>query len=145
MKGWDTRFHKLVRQADPEAITLLSIQSSVPIKPWKTTQITLLGDAIHSMTPMRGIGANTALRDSELLFQNLKLAHQGKLSLYEAVHSYESEMIQYGFEAVRASMKTAEQSTADNAFGLKMMKTTFKLLNAVPPLKSIVFRNFGKE
>jgi 2-polyprenyl-6-methoxyphenol hydroxylase-like FAD-dependent oxidoreductase len=33
---------------------------------------TLLGDALHNMTPYRGIGANTALRDAESLRDALR-------------------------------------------------------------------------
>ncbi|WP_370453164.1 FAD-dependent monooxygenase [Oceanobacillus sp. CFH 90083] len=41
-----------------------------PIAHWKTTDIILLGDAIHSMTPMGEMVANTALRDAELLVRS---------------------------------------------------------------------------
>ena len=32
----------------------------MPIEPWQSSSITLLGDAIHTMTPGQGVGANTA-------------------------------------------------------------------------------------
>jgi 2-polyprenyl-6-methoxyphenol hydroxylase-like FAD-dependent oxidoreductase len=55
------------------------------------------------MTPARGIGANTALRDSALLGRNLVAAHRGEMSLQQAIHDYEVEMIKYGFAAVLRS------------------------------------------
>jgi 2-polyprenyl-6-methoxyphenol hydroxylase-like FAD-dependent oxidoreductase len=45
---------------------------------WKTRNITLLGDAIHGMTPARGIGANIALRDADLLRGKLIAVGQGR-------------------------------------------------------------------
>jgi salicylate hydroxylase len=62
MRSWSHVLRDLVGLADPTTIACLPIRSSVPIAPWQTQRITLLGDAIHSMTPYRGIGANVALR-----------------------------------------------------------------------------------
>jgi 2-polyprenyl-6-methoxyphenol hydroxylase-like FAD-dependent oxidoreductase len=107
--------------------------------------VTLLGDAIHSMTPMRGIGANTALRDAALLCRSLVAARRGERSGVGAIGDYEATMREYGFAAVRSSRKACDQAAADNPFALALMKSSFRVLNAVPPLKRRVFANFGTE
>jgi salicylate hydroxylase len=140
---WGDRLRKLIQLTDTRTITPLQIQSSIPIEHWETKRITLIGDAIHSMTPFRGIGANVALRDAQLL--NLTAAHRGEKELIQAIHDYEKEMIQYGFDAVRSSLKQADQSVSENVIGLWMMKTAFRFLNAVPPLKRLAFRGFGEQ
>src|SRR5215472_3481013 len=38
----------------------LRLRAAQPVQPWRTGNMTLLGDAIHTMTPCRGEGANTA-------------------------------------------------------------------------------------
>ena len=63
VRAWDERFRKLVRLADPATINAITMRTAVPVAPWRTQRITL-GDAIHSMTPYRGIGANVALKDA---------------------------------------------------------------------------------
>jgi 2-polyprenyl-6-methoxyphenol hydroxylase-like FAD-dependent oxidoreductase len=95
------------------------------------------------MTPMRGIGANTALRDAEVLCENIISAHRGEKSLLQAIRDYEIKMVQYGFDAVRSSMKAAEQSTSKNAIALAMMKWIFRLIHSLPPIKRMLFRNYG--
>jgi 2-polyprenyl-6-methoxyphenol hydroxylase-like FAD-dependent oxidoreductase len=64
IKDWGPNLKSLVRLSDPDTIAVLPIRSSVPVAQWETKNITLVGDAIHSMTPMRGIGANVALLDA---------------------------------------------------------------------------------
>ncbi|MFD0888686.1 FAD-dependent oxidoreductase, partial [Streptosporangium algeriense] len=70
--GWHPDLRRLVTASAPESVSLLPIRTAVPVDPWPATNITLLGDAVHSMTPMRGIGANAALRDACLLTRALR-------------------------------------------------------------------------
>ena len=136
---WHPQFHRLVGAADASTIAVVKIRTSVPVPAWPTRNITLLGDAIHSMTPYRGIGANVALRDASLLCRNLASAHKGESTMLEAIHAYESEMLVYGFEAVRTSRKAMEHSHADSRVGKAIAQVVFKMLNRVPPLKRWVF------
>jgi|SRR5579859_3027921 len=50
----------------------INVRTSVPVSPWESSNVTLLGDSIHTMTPGRGAGANTALRDAALPLNKLK-------------------------------------------------------------------------
>jgi 2-polyprenyl-6-methoxyphenol hydroxylase-like FAD-dependent oxidoreductase len=136
---WHPQFHRLVRAADASTIASLKIRTSVPVSPWPTRNITLLGDAIHSMTPFRGIGANIALRDAAVLCRNLASAQRGQSTVLEAIHAYESEMLVYGFDAVRTSRRAMEQAHTDSRVGKAIAKVIFKTLNLVPPLKRRVF------
>ncbi|GHO99367.1 oxidoreductase [Reticulibacter mediterranei] len=143
---WHPRLQQLMRAADPSTVIFTPIQTSLPIDHWQTQQVTLLGDAIHSMTPARGIGANTALRDSALLGRNLIAAQRGKMPLQQAIHNYEVEMLRYGFAAVLSSKKALEQSASlEKPLSLAMNKAVFRVLNAVPPLKRRVFSGFGDK
>lgn len=76
-------------------------------------RVTLLGDAAHTMTPFRGIGANTALKDAVDLacrFEENKSALAGKtevtanVDVVEMLKAYEKEMIPRGREAVESSV-----------------------------------------
>jgi 2-polyprenyl-6-methoxyphenol hydroxylase-like FAD-dependent oxidoreductase len=73
----------------------------------------LLGDAIHTMTPGQGVGANTALRDAALLCRELAAAHQGAKPLLAAIGDYEAEMIPYGFARVADSLAQNGSSGSD--------------------------------
>ncbi|MCQ4084229.1 FAD-dependent monooxygenase [Streptomyces sp. RB6PN25] len=102
---WSPELRKLFSMGDPSTCFPISIRTSVPIPQWETSNITLLGDAIHTMTPGQGVGANTALRDAALITKNLIAYRDGKKTLIEAVRDYESKMIKYGFDAVIESKK----------------------------------------
>ncbi|MFI7423206.1 FAD-dependent oxidoreductase [Nonomuraea sp. NPDC049684] len=103
--GW----HPLVRRMISQWYDVfpLELRTSVPIPPWQTTRVTLLGDAAHAMSPAAGAGANLALRDAAALTQALTQALAPVLArggpLIPALRSYEQEMIDSGFAAVRMS------------------------------------------
>jgi 2-polyprenyl-6-methoxyphenol hydroxylase-like FAD-dependent oxidoreductase len=139
IESWHPALRRVVMGSLDPTVTMLPIKTSVPIDAWPSTNITLLGDAIHSMTPFRGIGANTALRDAELLCGRLIAASRGELPLPEAIASYEREMRDYGFAAVRASARSADQFVSENAAGRLLFKGMLRFFNAVPPLKRRVF------
>ncbi|MFI7634960.1 FAD-dependent oxidoreductase [Nonomuraea sp. NPDC049400] len=134
IESWDPDLRRLVDMSHPDTVTLLPIRTSVPIAPWPATNITLLGDAIHSMTPMRGIGANTALRDARLLCQALT----GSISI-EAIADYEAQMREYGFAAVRDSLRAAEQFVGESRVARAGFKIFLRLARRFPSLKAKAF------
>jgi 2-polyprenyl-6-methoxyphenol hydroxylase-like FAD-dependent oxidoreductase len=97
---WQETLRTLIEQCQPDQTFVLKMRQAKPIEHWQTTNITLLGDAIHVMPP-NGSGANTALGDASLLSRSLiAVARQG-MPLHQALHDYEIEMLRYGFDAVR--------------------------------------------
>ena len=145
MAGWSRAFRELVGLADPTTISCLPIRTSVPIAPWRTGRITLLGDAIHSMTPYRGIGANVAIKDAARLKRALVAAHCGERDLVEAIREYETGMLDYGFRAVRNSLKAMHQTVSDSLPALMLSRLTMRAINAMPKVKQIVARRLGEE
>ena len=105
VKDWHPVLRRLVDEADIPATFPISLHYAEPVKQWQTTNITLLGDAIHTMPPSRGEGANTALRDAELLHHKLVDVATKGISLLHAKVEYETEMLRYGFEAVTNSIE----------------------------------------
>src|SRR5215212_6222578 len=105
---WHPNLRRLFELTDPSTCFPVDIKTSVPVDPWPATNVTLIGDAIHTMTPGRGVGANTALRDAVLLCARIIDVAPGRLELIEGVAQYEAKMIKYGFDAV---LKSREQVT----------------------------------
>jgi len=146
ISGWHREFRSLIAKSDPATVSCLPIRTSVPIGSWPTQRLTLLGDAIHSMTPFRGIGANVALRDAANLCNALFAANAHATDLLPAIHAYESEMIRYGFRAVRESLKAMEQILDDRAVRRTISRASFKMLQSMPPkVKHWVFRRMGED
>ncbi|MFI9510135.1 FAD-dependent oxidoreductase [Nocardia sp. NPDC052566] len=142
-EGWAPALRRLVADTDTDTVTLLPIKTSVPLDAWETTSVTLLGDAIHSMTPFGGVGANTALRDAQLLCRKLTAVDRGEQPLLPAIHEYEAQMIDYGFAAVRTSLRAANQSVSDNRLARTAGRLVFRTVNAVPPLRRKMFAGLG--
>lgn len=148
--NWHPRLRTLFAQTDPTTCFPINIRTSVPVPAWQPTNVTLLGDAIHTMTPGRGVGANTALRDAALLCRNLTAARDGRMTFVEAVGDYEAQMREYGFEAV---LKSREQMNGDDLIHkpvvgramLAGMRTGMRVVNHLPPLKRRMTESLLRE
>ena len=133
--GWNPAVRKLVELLDEKEIMSNRLRTSEPVAAWPTTRVTLLGDAIHCMTPFRGIGANIALKDAALLCSKLVSAERSRQSLLEAIAEYESAMRVYGCEAVAGSLKSMRQATGEKGLGFGLAKTAMRVVNTVPMLR----------
>ena len=133
---WAGALRHLVEAAQPATVTAFPVKTSVPIPPWHTRRVTLLGDALHNMTPYRGIGANTALRDAAALRQALRAVDRGESDLIPALAAYEREMVGYGFRAVRESLRNMERFHKQGSLTRAFTKLFFRTIDAVPPLKA---------
>jgi len=140
--NWHPTLRKLFELSDPDAAFALRIATSAPVDPWPTTNVTLLGDAIHTMTPGQGVGANTALRDAALLRHQLVAAARGQKPLLKAIGDYEAEMIPYGFARVAESLDNNGTSGKDPLYkpvtgrlALFAARSFFSVTSKVPALR----------
>jgi 2-polyprenyl-6-methoxyphenol hydroxylase-like FAD-dependent oxidoreductase len=125
VRRWHPDIRRLVELAAVEETTLIPVRSAVPIEAWPSSRVTLLGDAVHAMSPSRGSGANTALRDAALLAAELAAAARGDKDVVRAIGDYEREMVAYGFQAVRASRE------AGPAGGSRLRGSPFRWLAGI--------------
>src|SRR5262249_14663427 len=100
---WHPAVRRLIAEAGVPATFAVCITSAQPVTPWPVPGVTLLGDAIHTMSPGRGDGANLALKDAQVLVRALQRVASGTASLASATGGYQAEMLQYGFQAVASS------------------------------------------
>jgi 2-polyprenyl-6-methoxyphenol hydroxylase-like FAD-dependent oxidoreductase len=103
VEGWHPAVRQIIADADVPATFGLRITSAQPVASWSGPNVTLLGDAIHTMSPGRGEGANIALKDAQMLTRALRRAAAGTISLASAIRGYEADMLEYGFKAVADS------------------------------------------
>jgi len=107
-KDWHPRLKPLFEEMDESEAAFWKITCSTPsgVPDWKNEpRVTVIGDAVHSMTPAGGIGANTAIRDSALLG---RLLTQAKGYQDGVTAAYETEMKVYASEAVKSSYGMAK-------------------------------------
>ncbi len=137
MNAWHPALRRLVERADPATMTSFEARSAEPIAPWKTGTVTLLGDAIHSMTPFRGMGANMALRDAAALREALVSIAQGKVDRTTALATYERDMIEQGFAAVNASLGEMRRLHARSPLSRLLSRLVYRTVDTVKPLQKL--------
>jgi 2-polyprenyl-6-methoxyphenol hydroxylase-like FAD-dependent oxidoreductase len=142
--GWAPAFRDLIALADPTTLSQFSIRTSTPVGPWPTGRVTLLGDAIHAMTPYRGIGANMALEDAMRLKRALVTAARGEQDLLGAVGDYEAAMRDYGFRAATRSLDAMRQSIEVPPLRLTAQRLMFRAIDRLPPVKRLMARTMGR-
>jgi 2-polyprenyl-6-methoxyphenol hydroxylase-like FAD-dependent oxidoreductase len=139
MTGWDPALRHLVEKAAESSLVTFPVKTSVPIAPWPTRSVTLLGDALHNMTPYRGVGANTALRDADALRKALVSVDRGENALLPALAAYERDMIDYGFKAVGVSLDMMKRVHSESAVGRAFAKLFFRTVDRIKPLQPMLF------
>jgi 2-polyprenyl-6-methoxyphenol hydroxylase-like FAD-dependent oxidoreductase len=147
--GWDPRWLDLIASSDPGAAVGLSIRTADPVPAWAPSTVTMIGDAIHTMTPGRGAGANTALRDARELRDRLVRVRDGEMSLLDAVGEYEELMRRYSSIAVRESLEfmndngTARRPVV-GPLSVFAQRTGLRVVDRIPAAKRRMARGFQK-
>ncbi len=138
MKHWHSDLRKLSEMIDEDELVASPLRTSRRISAWRPTPVTLLGDAIHSMTPFQGIGANIALKDAALLCSQLIRTQRGETELLTAIAEYENSMHTYAFKAVDASLRSMEFAVMrKQAPRFQIAKTAMRLANQVAKLSRL--------
>lgn len=141
--SWHPNLRKLFELAEPSTCFPLNTRTTERVAPWESTTITLIGDAIHTMTPGLGVGANTALLDAQILAEALvkEVKSGSQPKIIAAVAEYETKMHTYAWDRVKKSL---ERFNADDAIykpgfqgwlALMMMRAGLRVANALPPVK----------
>jgi 2-polyprenyl-6-methoxyphenol hydroxylase-like FAD-dependent oxidoreductase len=108
--NFDPRFKPLFTEMVESEAAFWKITCSSPngVPEWPNEpRVTVIGDAVHSMTPAGGIGANTAVQDSALLGRLIAEAGGYREGI---TAEYEKEMRVYGGNAVKTSYGMAKMS-----------------------------------
>ncbi|NIF04623.1 NAD(P)-binding protein [Chryseobacterium sp. Tr-659] len=101
---WHPQLKALFDYADKASLSINPIRSSLPKEKWESGNITALGDAVHTMSPAGGVGANTAFMDAALLTENLV----NNMCISIAVSDYENKMRIYSNQAIKISLQGGE-------------------------------------
>ncbi|KUJ17480.1 FAD/NAD(P)-binding domain-containing protein [Mollisia scopiformis] len=96
---WEPSIRALFEQQDVNQSSFLKIDSAKPDLPvWESEErVTLIGDAVHAMSPTAGVGAVTALRSAAALFGAIEKDGISRDSL----RKYEDEMREFAGASIR--------------------------------------------
>jgi len=139
-EGVHDLLHELIAEAEPSSLVGVPLHTAQPVTPWETSRVTLLGDAVHTMTPLQGLGGNMALLDAALLCKRLVDADRGRMELLSAIAAYEAHMRQYGFDAVRRSLQVSNSVASGNMLGRLMFRSVLRAADVLPWLSQMLFR-----
>ncbi len=108
-QGWAPELRSLFEHQDKTQTLMLRMTSGSPDgipQGADTPRVTLLGDAVHPMTPTTWSGANTALKDAETLGDLLR--ERGGWD-ETVVGAYEEKMRTYAIPKVKLSLEMAHR------------------------------------
>lgn len=112
---WDPKLRAVLEQQNDDEAAFLKMSTAHPdgVPEWTNEpRVTIMGDAVHCMTPAGGVGANTALRDAAFIGRLLKKEggwYAGLTKEYEdEMRRYASENVKMSFEAAAGRFKITE-------------------------------------
>lgn len=101
--SWHPHLRRVFDSSDPRTLAMLPIRNGRPDAAWPWTRATLLGDAIHVMSPAGGLGANAVLRDAHALGVAIAETCFGRQEMVTAIGAYEVWMRKRGGRAIEIS------------------------------------------
>lgn len=134
---WAPGLRAIVDASDPASVAPVALKSMPQLPSWAASEVTLIGDAIHNMTPMAGIGANTALRDADLLRRCL--TDTGRSVPVARIGDYESAMREYANAALARSTRNARNATADRRAERLVFRGLLRSASVLPRLTRAMF------
>ncbi|MGC1546906.1 MAG: NAD(P)/FAD-dependent oxidoreductase [Rhodanobacter sp.] len=102
-QSWSPTLKALFDNGEVSSMALVAVRSAAAPAAWAPSRVTVLGDAIHVMSPAGGLGANTALRDAALLADKLGSCSSDAVPLLNRIGEYEEAMRAYSAVAIHAS------------------------------------------
>ncbi|NEQ76369.1 MAG: NAD(P)-binding protein [Okeania sp. SIO2D1] len=121
--NWMKPILQMIEETDAESILEAPICKRLPLQQWSYGRVTLLGDAVHGMSPGGGQGANTTFEDAYELaeclynFPDLKtaLANYDKRRLQRTVviQNYSEKMEKLAYKSIQEQNKQSEQNFAE--------------------------------
>ncbi|MFI6925202.1 FAD-dependent oxidoreductase [Nonomuraea spiralis] len=139
LTDWHPGLRELIARTPADTVERFDFATAERVKPWPTTNVTVLGDAIHSMPPVGGLGGNAALYDADVLRRALIAVGRGEHDLLPAVAAYERAMLKNGFAAVRAATMYLRPATLPSRTVRTVARTFFRLCGVLPPLRRAIF------
>jgi 2-polyprenyl-6-methoxyphenol hydroxylase-like FAD-dependent oxidoreductase len=112
---WDPSIRSLFQLQDTTQASTLRVSSAKPEIPFwhPSARVTLVGDAVHAMSPCGGVGAVTALRDASVL--SAKIAENGICA--KSIGAYEAEMRIYAKMSIERSYFGGKKMFGQRPFG----------------------------
>lgn len=129
--GWHPTVRRLFTEADPQSRGVQIFRASTPTPAWSPTRVTMLGDAIHQMPPVGGMGGNTALRDASLLSRLLSDAGPDPVP---AIAAYEAEMREYAYPVVAEAVARQEDNLHASRGRRIAVRTALRITRRFPAL-----------
>ena len=100
---WNPTVKSLFDLQNPVETSVLRVISAMPdLVAWPTSNVTLIGDAVHAMPPSGGQGANVALRDAAQLAEVISMRA-------DSLASFEEDMRSRGGQAIWSSYFPAKK------------------------------------
>jgi hypothetical protein len=115
------------------------------VNSWKTSRVTLIGDAAHAMCPVLGLGANNAIQDADRLSQ--ALLNYSPENYISCIEMYENEMLKQRSADVLKSRSFAlrQSSPAGGYLDILIRNTIMRIIHFATNLyyyvNTFIFRN----
>jgi 2-polyprenyl-6-methoxyphenol hydroxylase-like FAD-dependent oxidoreductase len=133
--GWHPDLRRLMADSGPANLQSFEFTAAAPVKLWASTNVTVLGDAIHHMPPVGGLGGNAALYDASHLCRSLVSVASGESALIPAIQAYEVTMRKHGFGAVKEAVGYTRGAISRNLVARTFTRAFFRVCGAVPAIR----------